>query len=81
MVQLTVLNRNGTIGPIKGHGYDKDREFYVVKVDVYAGDKYRLNIGYLADLNDNLAGLYRSTYKRLAEIIFPKIIKYSLKVR
>ena len=64
MVTLTSLTQNDASIPIEGHGYDQDREFYIIKADVNAGDKYRLNIGYLAELNDNLAGFYRSTYKR-----------------
>ena len=64
MVTLTSLNQNDTLVSIKGHGYDKDREFYIVKADVKAGDKYRLNIGFLGILNDDLAGFYRSSYKR-----------------
>jgi aminopeptidase N len=48
--------------PVLGHGYDKDREYYVVKADVSGGHKYRLSIAFRGDLNDDLAGLYRSSY-------------------
>ena len=64
MVSLTSLTQKNAQIPIEGHGYDQDREFYIVKADVKAGDKYRLSIGYHAELNDNLAGFYRSTYRR-----------------
>ena len=64
MVSLTSLTQKNAQIPIEGHGYDQDREFYIVKADVKTGDKYRLSIGYHAELNDNLAGFYRSTYRR-----------------
>ena len=47
---------------VKGHGYDVERELYVVKASVTAGHRYKLSIGYLANLNNDLAGFYRSTY-------------------
>ena len=47
---------------VMGHAYDKEREFYIIKVNVKAGHKYKLSIGFLSVLNNDLAGFYRSTY-------------------
>ena len=47
---------------ILGHAYDVEREFYIVKVDVKKDHEYVLSIGFQAELNDDLAGFYRSTY-------------------
>ena len=44
---------------VNGHGYDAERELYVVKTSVQAGHRYKLSIGYLANLNNDLAGFYR----------------------
>ena len=47
---------------IKGHAYDKEREFYIIKVNVQAGHSYKVSVGFSAKLNNDLAGFYRSTY-------------------
>ena len=63
MVTLTKLSDETDV-KIEGHGYDLDRDFYIVKAKVKAAESYRLEITFLGDLNDDLAGLYRSTYLR-----------------
>ncbi len=58
MVRLT---KEGQVVKIEGHGYDEAREFYTVKGDIKSG-QYKLDIAFQADLNDDLAGFYRSSY-------------------
>ena len=61
LVTLTDLTEDKTI-EILGHGYDLDREFYVIKADIKSDREYAIDISYLAELNDDLAGFYRSSY-------------------
>ena len=51
--------------PISGHQYDKDREFYIVKLDedLEQGKNYVIKIKFTAILRDGLKGFYRSSYK------------------
>ena len=50
--------------PIMGHEYDLDREFYVIhlKDDLRPDSLYDVTIGFLAILNDDNDGFYRSSY-------------------
>ena len=47
-----------------GHGYDAPREFYIIYLadDLIAGSTYKISIDFLANLNDDLSGFYRSSY-------------------
>ena len=58
---------NERIGEIKvvGYGFDKDREFYTLKLEkkITKGNVYRVAMNFVSELNDELKGFYRSTYK------------------
>ena len=47
--------------------YDKEREFYIARLSqtLKPGQKYVIKINFVANLNDNLKGFYRSVYKDL----------------
>ena len=47
-----------------GHGYDAQREFYIIYVDkeLETGSTVKVSISFLANLNDDLSGFYRSSY-------------------
>ena len=49
---------------ISGHDVDKDREFYITRLDrsIVAGRFYKISMRFVAKLNDNLKGFYRSVY-------------------
>ena len=49
---------------VVGHGYDDKREFYIIHVDkeLTVGHNFKVSISFLANLNDNLSGFYRSSY-------------------
>ena len=49
---------------VVGHGYDDKREFYIIHVDkeLTVDHKFKVSISFLANLNDNLSGFYRSSY-------------------
>ena len=49
------------------HDYDKEREFYIARLSqtLKPGQKYVIKINFVANLNDNLKGFYRSVYKDL----------------
>ena len=57
--------KNGKKIPIEKHAYDKDREFYIAHLSqtLTPGNNYKIAINYVASLNDNLKGFYRSVYK------------------
>jgi len=59
--------KNGKKIPIEKHAYDKDREFYIAHLSqqLTPGNKYKIVIDYVANLNDDLKGFYRSVYKDL----------------
>ena len=52
---------------IAKHDYDKAREFYIAHLSqtLTPGRKYVIKINYVANLNDDLKGFYRSVYKDL----------------
>ena len=60
-VTLYDVTQDGNVD-ILGHGYDSEREFYIVNSDVLKDHEYILNIAFQGDLNDDLAGFYRSSY-------------------
>ena len=49
---------------VTGHGYDAAREFYIIYLnkELTPGSTIRVSIDFLANLNDNLSGFYRSSY-------------------
>ncbi len=53
---------------IKGHEYDLDREFYVIHLDqdLEPNTDYVLSIDFMAVLNDDLSGFYRSKYTKVS---------------
>lgn len=62
---VKVQDEAGNDIPVAGHGYDKAREFYVVKLkDQLKKDNHKLSVtmAFLGDLNDDLSGFYRSLY-------------------
>ena len=50
---------------IVGHEFDEDREFYILKLGkkIEKGNHYQISIDFVSELNDELRGFYRSTYK------------------
>ena len=56
--------KQGTID-IVGHEFDEDREFYILKLGkkIEKGNVYRVSIDFVSELNDELRGFYRSTYR------------------
>ena len=50
---------------IVGHEFDEDREFYILKLSkkIEKGNIYQVSISFVSELNDELRGFYRSTYK------------------
>ena len=56
--------KQGTID-IVGHEFDEDREFYILKLGkkIEKGNHYQISIDFVSELNDELRGFYRSTYK------------------
>jgi len=67
-VLVEELDNNGNkLGEIsvQGHEYDKDREFYITKLNkvITKGNKYRMSMDFISHLNDNLKGFYRSNFK------------------
>ena len=62
---ITLIDlKNGKKIPIEKHAYDKDREFYIAHLSqtLTPGNKYKIVIDYVGNLNDNLKGFYRSVY-------------------
>ena len=63
----TVSVRDSSSGKdlkIIGFGYDDPRQFFIVKLDenLSSGQTIKVSIGFLAKLNDDLSGFYRSSY-------------------
>ncbi len=50
---------------VAGHEYDKDREFYIARLDrnLEKGKKYVIQMDFVGKLSASLKGFYRSTYK------------------
>lgn len=65
-ISLMDLKTNKPIEIVK-HAYDEQREFYIAHLSktLTPGQKYVIKINYVAELNDNLKGFYRSQYKDL----------------
>ena len=78
LVTITDLQTGENI-PVFGHGYDSDREFYIVKTSLKATFRYVLDLPFLGNLNDDLVGFYRSTYQRYIHL--STFIKYNFGVK
>ena len=70
---------------ILGHEFDEDREFYIINLDkkIQKGNVYKVSIDFTSELNDELRGFYRSTYKNKdgteeLVIIFSRYLKFLL---
>jgi len=61
---IVVKKDDGTVG-ITSYKYDADREFYILMLDrsTVPGHTYTIKIHFIAKLNDNLKGFYRSSFK------------------
>lgn len=64
---VIVQKKNGNNLGIQSYSYDKDREFFIVKLGsmLQKGERYQIKIHFTAYLKDNLKGFYRSKYKSL----------------
>jgi len=60
---VTVVTEEGNMVEVVGHGYDEVRQFYIIHLSetVEAGTLVA-NIFFTGNLNDELAGFYRSSY-------------------
>ena len=49
---------------IDGHGYDEERQFYIIQLgeQLQVGSTITVGIGYTGNLNPDLVGFYRSSY-------------------
>ena len=56
-------NSGKKLGVLK-HSFDKDREFYIAKLNtkLIEGNNYTIKMDFVAKLGDNLKGFYRSSY-------------------
>jgi len=62
---VTVEEIGGDKMTITSYNYDKDREFFIAKLEkkLIPGRNYSIKIHFVANLNDNLKGFYRSKFK------------------
>jgi len=62
---VTVQTDSGEMLEIVGHGYDEERQFYIVYLaKAPLSPTLVLNIFFTGNLNDELAGFYRSSYTK-----------------
>jgi len=60
---VTVLTDDGSMVEIVGHGYDEERQFYIIQLaEAPETAKMTVSIYFTGILNDELAGFYRSSY-------------------
>ena len=60
---VTVLKEDGSMVDIVGHGYDEERQFYIIQLaEAPVASKLKVSIFFTGVLNDELAGFYRSSY-------------------
>lgn len=61
--EVTVTSGEGSNIPITGHGYDAQRQFYIIYLDDnHPSMNFTLSIPYTGNLNGDLVGFYRSSY-------------------
>ena len=62
---LHIMEKDGNDVDISNIVYDLDREFFIInlRTSLVAGKTYVVRIHYMAKLNDNLKGFYRSAYR------------------
>merc|ERR1719412_1905501 len=60
---VTVTDAGGILLPVTGHGYDSARQFYIIQLgSSLPVGQLSLSIDFTGNLNDDLAGFYRSRY-------------------
>ncbi len=61
---VVVADADGGEMTIVGHEYDEDRQFYIAHLaePMEKDVEYTISMGFIAILNDDLTGFYRSTY-------------------
>jgi len=60
---VTVVTEDGTMVDIVGHAYDEVRQFYIIMLaNAPDASKLKISIFFTGNLNDELAGFYRSSY-------------------
>eukprot|EP00092_Neocalanus_flemingeri_P026889 GFUD01029145.1.p1 GENE.GFUD01029145.1~~GFUD01029145.1.p1 ORF type:complete len:1053 (+),score=224.11 GFUD01029145.1:199-3357(+) len=59
---VTVLKEDGSMVEIVGHGYDEERQFYIIQLAEAVSSQLSVSIFFTGVLNDELAGFYRSSY-------------------
>jgi len=64
---VTVLKEDGSMVDIVGHGYDEERQFYIIQLAEAVSGKMKVSIFFTGVLNDELAGFYRSSYTENGE--------------
>jgi aminopeptidase N len=73
VANITVANQNGNSGAprVVRQSEDKDRQFLIIHLDrsLQGGQKYVVEMDFVGDLTDDLAGLYLSSYKRAEQTV------------
>ena len=60
---VNCVDENRSTIPIIGHGYDPEREFFIIYLRSAIERNFTLTIEFIGNLNSDMAGFYRSTYK------------------
>ena len=61
--EVSVGLADGSSVEVVGHSYDQERQFYIISLaEELAETEVRLSISWTGNLNDELAGFYRSSY-------------------
>ena len=60
---VSCKDENRTAMPIIGHGYDPEREFFIIYLQNAIQKDFTISIEFIGNLNSDMAGFYRSTYK------------------
>ena len=65
-IKVTNQMTSGSAPGVVRQSEDKDRQFLIIHLDgqLRAGQKYFVEMDFVGDLTDDLAGLYLSSYKR-----------------
>lgn len=60
--EVGVLLEDGSSVEVTGHGYDQERQFYIISLgQELSQTSARLTISWTGNLNDELSGFYRET--------------------